>query len=286
MSRTEPTPPQHPLHVIAGAGQIGPMVAARLISRGYRVRMIRRGAFADAPPGAETVNAERQRSRRRHRGDARRLGRLPLREPALPSVARGADPARARHHAGRGGRTARAWSSSTTSTCTAHRPTAASPRTPRSRRSPGRARCAPRPPRTCSTRTPAATSPWRSHARPTSSARAAPGRCSAIRFWKKLFAGRPVEVMGDPDQPHTYSYGPDVADALVTLGAHRSDAIERCRRLRPRLARARVARRIRRAPGSSASPRRSASSLASRGCRRWCSASQACSCPRPASCRR
>jgi nucleoside-diphosphate-sugar epimerase len=38
------------------------------------------------------------------------------------------------------------------------------------------------------------------------------------RFWTKLLAGRPVELLGDPDQPHTYSYGPDVADALVTLG--------------------------------------------------------------------
>jgi nucleoside-diphosphate-sugar epimerase len=38
------------------------------------------------------------------------------------------------------------------------------------------------------------------------------------RFWKKLFANKAVEVMGDPDQPHTLSYGPDVADGLVTLG--------------------------------------------------------------------
>jgi hypothetical protein len=46
-----------PLHVIAGAGQIGPMVAERLLARGLRVRMIRRGAFTDAPKGAETVSA-------------------------------------------------------------------------------------------------------------------------------------------------------------------------------------------------------------------------------------
>jgi nucleoside-diphosphate-sugar epimerase len=38
------------------------------------------------------------------------------------------------------------------------------------------------------------------------------------RFWTKLLAGRPVELLGDPDQPHTYSYGPDVANALVALG--------------------------------------------------------------------
>jgi nucleoside-diphosphate-sugar epimerase len=38
------------------------------------------------------------------------------------------------------------------------------------------------------------------------------------RFWTRLLAGRSVEILGDPDQPHTYSYAPDVADALVTLG--------------------------------------------------------------------
>ena len=31
-------------------------------------------------------------------------------------------------------------------------------------------------------------------------------------------AGRRAQVMGDPDQPHSYSYTPDVATGLVTLG--------------------------------------------------------------------
>ena len=31
--------------------------------------------------------------------------------------------------------------------------------------------------------------------------------------------GRTAQVMGDPDQPHSYSYTPDVAAGLVTLGA-------------------------------------------------------------------
>ena len=30
--------------------------------------------------------------------------------------------------------------------------------------------------------------------------------------------GRTAQVMGDPDQPHSYSYTPDVAAALITLG--------------------------------------------------------------------
>ncbi|MEP6648349.1 MAG: hypothetical protein ABJA74_00335 [Lapillicoccus sp.] len=30
--------------------------------------------------------------------------------------------------------------------------------------------------------------------------------------------GKAAQVMGDPDQPHSYSYAPDVARALITLG--------------------------------------------------------------------
>ena len=45
------------LHVIAGAGQIGPMIAERLLARGHRVRLVRRGAFTGTPAGAETVSA-------------------------------------------------------------------------------------------------------------------------------------------------------------------------------------------------------------------------------------
>jgi nucleoside-diphosphate-sugar epimerase len=39
------------------------------------------------------------------------------------------------------------------------------------------------------------------------------------RFFKRALHGRAVECFGDPDQPHSYSYGPDVARALFTLGA-------------------------------------------------------------------
>jgi nucleoside-diphosphate-sugar epimerase len=48
-----------------------------------------------------------------------------------------------------------------------------------------------------------------------------PGAVSSIfgdRFWPKLLAGRAVEYLGDLDQLHTYSYAPDVADGMVTLG--------------------------------------------------------------------
>lgn len=34
----------------------------------------------------------------------------------------------------------------------------------------------------------------------------------------RLLAGRPVSVLGDPDVPHSWTYLPDIAAALVTLG--------------------------------------------------------------------
>lgn len=47
------------------------------------------------------------------------------------------------------------------------------------------------------------------------------------RFWQRLFANKAVEAWGDPDQLHTYSYSLDVADALVTIGAASDDAFGR-----------------------------------------------------------
>jgi nucleoside-diphosphate-sugar epimerase len=46
------------------------------------------------------------------------------------------------------------------------------------------------------------------------------------RFFRRLVRGRPVEVVGDPDQPHSYSYTPDVAAALAVLGT-RDEALGR-----------------------------------------------------------
>jgi nucleoside-diphosphate-sugar epimerase len=39
------------------------------------------------------------------------------------------------------------------------------------------------------------------------------------RFFGALLAGKPVEVVGDPSKLHTVSYVPDIATALVELGA-------------------------------------------------------------------
>lgn len=38
-------------------------------------------------------------------------------------------------------------------------------------------------------------------------------------FWKRVLAGKSAQVFGDPDQVHAYSYAPDVASALVALGS-------------------------------------------------------------------
>ncbi|HEY4244347.1 MAG TPA: NAD-dependent epimerase/dehydratase family protein [Kofleriaceae bacterium] len=38
------------------------------------------------------------------------------------------------------------------------------------------------------------------------------------RAMKRALAGKPIEIMGDPDQPHAYTYAEDVARALVALG--------------------------------------------------------------------
>jgi nucleoside-diphosphate-sugar epimerase len=39
------------------------------------------------------------------------------------------------------------------------------------------------------------------------------------RVFYPLLAGKKAQVMGDPDQPHTFSYIPDLAAGLMTLGA-------------------------------------------------------------------
>ncbi|MBZ0266946.1 NAD-dependent epimerase/dehydratase family protein, partial [bacterium] len=47
------------------------------------------------------------------------------------------------------------------------------------------------------------------------------------RFWKQVFAGKPAEILPNPDTPHTYHYIPDVAEGLKRLGAAPDDALGR-----------------------------------------------------------
>ena len=47
-----------PLHLVLGAGQIGPLVAQRLLARGLRVRIARRSAAPSRLAGVETVTLD------------------------------------------------------------------------------------------------------------------------------------------------------------------------------------------------------------------------------------
>jgi nucleoside-diphosphate-sugar epimerase len=40
------------------------------------------------------------------------------------------------------------------------------------------------------------------------------------RLFPAALAGRTASVLGDPDQPHTYTYVPDIGEGLAVLGEH------------------------------------------------------------------
>jgi nucleoside-diphosphate-sugar epimerase len=44
-------------------------------------------------------------------------------------------------------------------------------------------------------------------------------------FYERVVAGKAAYCQGDPDMPHTYSYGPDVARAMADLGAAGDDVL-------------------------------------------------------------
>jgi nucleoside-diphosphate-sugar epimerase len=44
-------------------------------------------------------------------------------------------------------------------------------------------------------------------------------------FYERLVGGRSVFVVGDPDQPHSYSYGPDVVRGMITLADAGDDVL-------------------------------------------------------------
>jgi nucleoside-diphosphate-sugar epimerase len=203
-----------PLHVIAGAGQIGPMIAARLLARGLRVRLVRRGAFTDAPAGAETVRADvsdpaaaadamRGASVVYHTANPR-YHRWPKElVPLARGIVAGAAAAGARLVALDN---LYMYPGGTMSEDTAV--------APRSKKGFLRAQAAD-----------VMLQADKHGELPVAILRPAdfigPGATNSIfgdRFWTKLLAGKRIEYLGDLDQPHTYSYAPDVADALVTLG--------------------------------------------------------------------
>jgi nucleoside-diphosphate-sugar epimerase len=209
-----------PLHVVLGAGQIGPLIAERLLARGLRVRIVRRGRFApgEAPAGAETASADVSDGAAAAavmRGAAvvyhcvnpiytawpRLL--LPMTRGILDGASRAGAHLVALDNLYMYGRAPGGVMRED------------SPVAPCSRKGELRARAAGE----------------MFAARDRGDLAVTVGRASDFfgpgatlaavfgdRFWPRAFAGKPGEVFGDPDQPHSYSYVPDVAEGLVTLG--------------------------------------------------------------------
>lgn len=204
------------LHVILGAGQIGSRVADILLARGHRVRLVRKGPPSGARPGVEQVSGDvtdRGFAEQATQGAAVVYDCMnpPYHQwpDLLLPIARGA-----LHGAARAGAKLVALD------CLYMygRPTGpmheGSPLTPCSRKGALRV----------------ALGEERLGAHRRGEVRVAIGRASdffgpdlpysgwSARFFERIAAGRPGECLGDPHLPHSYTYAPDVARALVTLG--------------------------------------------------------------------
>ncbi|MCE9575234.1 MAG: NAD-dependent epimerase/dehydratase family protein [Deltaproteobacteria bacterium] len=209
-----PTPQE--LHVVLGAGQIGARLARVLVARGHRVRVVQRTA---APPAPGTEHLA---------GDLTDLG-------FAAAAGRGArvvyDCMNPPYHAwsrellalGRGSlhaaTTAGAKLVALDCLYMYGRPTGPmaedAPRAPCSRKGALRVEL----------------EALRLEAHRRGDAPVAIGRASDFfgpalpfsgwseRFFQRIFAGKPGECMGDPDQPHSYTFVDDIARALATLGA-------------------------------------------------------------------
>jgi len=200
------------LHLVLGAGQIGPLVARELVGRGLRVRIARRTRGTSSVPGIEQVSID-------------------VRDP--DAVARAAEGASVVYHCvnplyhqwpelllpmtrGIVEGTARAGARLVAldnlymygdTTLMNERTKVA----PRSKKGELRVRAAER--------------------MLEGDVRASIGRAADFfgpdatlaaifgeRFFKRIFAGKSAECFGDPDMLHSYSYTPDVAAGLVALG--------------------------------------------------------------------
>lgn len=216
---------ERPLHVIIGAGQIGTHVASQLVAKGLRVRMLRRGAITDPPAGVETARvdiADPVAAQDALRGAevvyhcanppyhrwAEAL--LPLTRAVVEGAARAGARLVALDNLYMYGRAPDG------------RMREDSPLAPCSKKGALRVQAA----------------GLMLDADRRGDLQVTLGRASdffgpgvtltsifGARFWPRLLAGKALETMGDPDQPHTYSYGPDVAAGLVTLGTTAADDV-------------------------------------------------------------
>lgn len=211
------------LHVILGAGQIGPRIASRLVARGYAVRLVQRSPIASPPPGVEVLSADIATPE----GATRALAGaavayhvavpryhtwaetlLPMTQAIVEGARRnGASLVVLDNLYGYGDTT---------------RMTETTPVAPRSKKGALRAAAAAH-----------VVEAARRGALRAVLGRAAdfvgPGAVRAAvfgdRFWKAMLAGRAVDVLGDVDLPHSYSALDDVAAGLAALGTTAGDDV-------------------------------------------------------------
>jgi nucleoside-diphosphate-sugar epimerase len=198
------------LHVVLGAGQVGPKVAELLVERGHRVRIARKSAAPSRVPGIETVAID-------------------VRDPA--DVARAAEGASVVYHCvnplyhqwpemllpivdGITSGTRRAGARLVALDCLyMYGDTSAmnesTPVSPVSKKGELRVEAGKR----------------------LIDAGAAIGRAADFfgpdtplsvlgeHFWTRVLAGKSAQLFGDPNQLHSYSFTPDVAEGLVALGS-------------------------------------------------------------------
>jgi nucleoside-diphosphate-sugar epimerase len=210
---------QSQLHVVVGAGQVGQLLAARLVARGHRVRLVRRGAPDPALAGVEWARGD---ITERLFAEAALRGAHAVYHCANPANYRWEGTllplARAvRESAGRAG------ARLVVLDCLYMygRPrdgvlTEDHPHAPCSRKGALRAQLA--------------GELFEAHAR--GEVRVVAGYAGDFfgatasdqatlfgsRFFASLRHDRPVVALGDPDQPHAYAYLPDVAEGLAILG--------------------------------------------------------------------
>jgi nucleoside-diphosphate-sugar epimerase len=202
-----------PLHVVFGAGQIGTRVAGLLLERGARVRIVAR--HPRGPAGAELLAGDARDhafTAEAARGAAVVFDTMnppyhQWRRELLP-IASGALLA-----AAQAGAKLVALDCLYMYGAPAGPITEASPLAPSSRKGELRAQLG----------------ELRLAAQRRGDARVAIGRASDFfgpdlplswwsdRFFTRVLAGKPAECLGDPDQPHSYTYADDVARGLVAL---------------------------------------------------------------------
>jgi nucleoside-diphosphate-sugar epimerase len=204
------------LHVVLGSGQIGSLVADEILARGGRVRMVRRGPAGPQRQGLEWRSGDL--ADLRFACEAGR-GASVVYDCTGPAYDRWAtDLFPLAHGAMHAARTASAKLVVLDNLYMYGRPEGpireSSPVEPCSRKGELRARLAAE----------------RASAHERGDLRIATARASDFfgpgvvrqttfgdRFYQRIFAGKSAECFGDPDAPHTLSYAPDVARALVAL---------------------------------------------------------------------